>query len=184
MIQRTLALPALLSVALCAADNATVRVEVWANPEIELRDAKIELVERGTGRKIDAEFREFAATNVPYGHYTLRVSRSGFKDYEQRLAVLRESVSLRVGMVVSDLPLCQLTGVVDPVKPDMWVKAIPILNKESAADAQVREDGSFAISGLHAGESAVLIIHGRRVISTRQIHACKDKSIQVTWAPL
>lgn len=183
MIRRCLTLLPLLAAVLCAADHATVRVEVWAGPANPLRDAKIELVERGTGRKIDAAFRDFVATKVPHGHYILRVSRPGFRNHEQRLAVLQDPVSLRVGMAVSNVPLCVLTGVVDPAKPDMWVKVIPILNQEFVVDAQVQEDGRFALSGLSFGESAVLLIQGRRVVSTLQIHACTDKSIQVTWAP-
>jgi hypothetical protein len=183
MIPRSLAVLPLLFATLRAADTATVRVEVWAGPDTPLRDAQIELVEQGTNRKIDANFLDFEANHVPHGHYLLRVSRPGFRNHEQRLAILQNLVSLRVGMTVSNVPPCALTGVVSPVKPDMWLKVVPILNQDSVLDARIPEHGMFAISGLTSGEYAILVIHGRKVVSNRQFNACTNKRITISWTP-
>ena len=83
-------------------DTASVRVEASTQVDDILPNPNIELLNARTKKKT-GEFRNSAASKIPYGEYVLRIREPGFKYFEQRISVRQPDVHVRVRLVLAEI---------------------------------------------------------------------------------
>lgn len=179
LLQILLLVPVLMP---CQLDKlARVNIEVLAElTEEPVPGARVELFDRGTLRTFDAKGSQ--QIQVPFGQYTLRVSRPGFKSHEQLVIVSQSDVFIRVelnvSMIADTVPL-RVSGRVIPARTGMWVKLVPILEKELVPGSRIAADGRFQISGMRSGRYLMIVVDGVHVVATRELLLGHDENIEI-----
>jgi hypothetical protein len=136
-------------------------VDVQDFTGIKIPQAHVELVAGATN--LSDRFTD-GTGKVPFGHYTLRVSALGFKQYEQALALFQPRISMRVSLEPSQVHGREaLSGRVLSTGrscDELWIKLVPLLNTGLLMENRVTPDCTFEFAGMHTGEYLLIVMGG------------------------
>jgi hypothetical protein len=173
----------------------TVRVRVEDFGGVPLL-ANVTIMELGTKKlttSVTSNAQKEVSALVPYGWYSLKIESAGFRTYERPLKVLGPAVYVRstltagepvetrvVGRYVATSTIQgSLQGKL-PERGDLWAKLVPIFGSEdNLMESKIDPNGSFRFDGMDPGNYLIVILDGRRVITTEQVQSAAKKMVTI-----